>query len=79
LLAGVDLVGDIVRQAVKTGIVTRSGAFYTLPDGTKFQGLAAVRAGINQSMLDSIYSQLSEYQDNAAGDDTEETINDEHV
>jgi recombination protein RecA len=81
LLAGVDLVGDIVRQAVKTGIVTRSGAFYTLPDGSKFQGLAAVRAGINQSMLDSIYSQLSEYdkQDSAAGDDTEETTNDEHV
>ena len=35
---GIDQVSDLIRTGTKTGVIKRSGAYYTLPDGEAFQG-----------------------------------------
>lgn len=39
---GVDTVNDVVNTGKRAGVIQQGGAYYTLPDGTKLQGLKMV-------------------------------------
>ena len=57
---GIDSIGDLVDTAELAGLVTRTGAWYLLPDGTKVQGREGFvnRVKEDLDLQDSLKSQL---------------------
>jgi recombination protein RecA len=57
---GVDTIGDLVDTAELAGLVTRTGAWYQLEDGTKVQGREAFinRVREDQELQDSLMEKL---------------------
>lgn len=39
---GIDTFNDVINTAKRTGVIKLAGSYFTLPDGTKFQGLPKV-------------------------------------
>jgi recombination protein RecA len=58
---GVDKNANMVQLALDAGVIKQGGAWFTLPDGSKVQGMGNIE--VNQSMLDEIekYIQSSGY------------------
>jgi recombination protein RecA len=58
---GVDTIGDLVDTAELAGLVSRTGAWYQLEDGTKIQGREAFinRVREDQELQDSLMEKLS--------------------
>jgi recombination protein RecA len=58
---GVDSIGDLVDTAEMMGIVSRTGAWYILPDGSKLQGREAFvnRVREDLDLQDSIKAQVN--------------------
>lgn len=49
---GVDKYANMVQLALDAGVIKQGGAWFTLPDGNKVQGMGNIE--INQTMLDAI-------------------------
>lgn len=46
---GVDTINDVVNTGKRAGAIKQSGPYYTLPDGTKLQGLKAVEKHLSEN------------------------------
>jgi len=59
---GIDSIGDLVDTAELAGLVTRTGAWYLLPDGTKVQGREGFvnRVKEDLDLQDSLKKQLTD-------------------
>lgn len=58
---GIDKAAELAELATSFGIISKGGAWYTLPDGTKFQGLEKIAQALNDQVLfDTINKQVRE-------------------
>jgi len=62
---GVDKVAELINIAVDLGIITKGGAWYALPDGSKYQGLEKTIAAIEygSELYNDINKQYREMMD----------------
>ena len=66
---GYDVLGSTLPLLVEKGIIQKSGGWYTLPDGTKFQARAGQTDALDSSIKERIFSLWQEY---LAGDESSE-------
>lgn len=66
---GVDTVADVINTGMRSGVIKRAGAYYTLPDGVKVQGVKGVAAHIAEKPMvyDLVRAGIMDAMENAYG------------